>query len=74
MNMTKIFEHDRKINNNKQQNIIYYDIGHVPILMFVNVKNFQSYSNQNLVILIEPCELASKNITHYFWGEIHQGF
>ena len=34
-------------------------LGHVPILMFVVVKIFRSYSNHNLVILIRSCELAS---------------
>ena len=32
---------------------------HVPILMFVGLKIFWSYSNHNLVILIWSCELAS---------------
>ena len=36
-----------------------YIFGYVPMLMFVVVKFFWSCSNQNLVILIRSCELAS---------------
>ena len=39
------------------------NFGHAPTLRFVGVEIFQSKSNGNLVIIIQPCELASKN--HY---------
>ena len=35
------------------------NFGHVPTLRFVGVNIFWSKSNQNLVILIWSCELAS---------------
>ena len=47
-------------------------VGHVPMLMFVIVKFFQTCSNQNLVIFIWSCELAS-NIFRYIQKEIGSG-
>ena len=35
------------------------NFGHVPTLRFVGVKIFRSKSNQNSLILIRSCELAS---------------
>ena len=41
--------------------------GHVPLLMYVLVNIFRSYSNCNSVILIWLCELASNNWVKSWW-------